>query len=571
MKRSLPPPSNMDALQEGLNTLRSKQAEFAVLSLNQKIKLLKEVRASLLTARPLFETSVINFKETKQTQAEWAAFIPPITRYIDAFIATVQPVANAQAAGKNLDTTMFYQPSVPEKVGDQFKMRVMPFGISDALGFNGVTADVYVQPGKALTQGKELLEHLANVEGGVALVLGAGNTPSIGFLDVLHFLFVENKVTFYKHNPVASWNAPWYDLAFGPLVKKGYVICAEGGAAEGQYLVDRCDCVHMTGSARVHDIIVWGRQDKTDPKAKPQLTKPMTSELGCVTPEIICPGVYSDTELDYLAATMVGAATMNCGFLCLSAKVMVTSKSWPQRDKFLNLVRKYFAAEALQKAYYPGAKDRLDGFADKYKDKVEYFGTENEDKEKLYFPWQFIPNLDSNDADSEYALVNEPWSGMLSEVTVDETDADFFPAATKLANERMWGTLSCSVWVCDSAERQYKKEFDQLVADLRYGSIGINTWSILSYGNSILPWGAFPGHTLEDIGSGMGFVHNAVLIDNIQKAVIRAPLNMLLGIRFPWVASCNNKDNIWDGISNREISPNNPFTLAGFFYQFMKS
>lgn len=39
----------------------------------------------------------------------------------------------------------------------------------------------------------------------------------------------------------------------------------------------------------------------------------------------------------------------------------------------------------------------------------------------------------------------------------------------------------------------------------RYGSIGVNMWTIMSYGNSLLPWGAYPGHTLRDIGSGIGF------------------------------------------------------------------
>ncbi len=40
------------------------------------------------------------------------------------------------------------------------------------------------------------------------------------------------------------------------------------------------------------------------------------------------------------------------------------------------------------------------------------------------------------------------------------------------------------------------------------------------------PWGAYPGHTLDDIGSGIGFVHNARLIDRPQKTVIRAPFTM---------------------------------------------
>ena len=42
----------------------------------------------------------------------------------------------------------------------------------------------------------------------------------------------------------------------------------------------------------------------------------------------------------------------------------------------------------------------------------------------------------------------------------------------------------------------------------------------------VLPWGAYPGNTLQDIQSGMGMVHNTLLLDGVQKSVLRAPFRI---------------------------------------------
>jgi aldehyde dehydrogenase (NAD(P)+) len=58
---------------------------------------------------------------------------------------------------------------------------------------------------------------------------------------------------------------------------------------------------------------------------------------------------------------------------------------------------------------------------------------------------------------------------------------------------------------------------------LRYGSIGVNVPTILSYFTPALTWGAFPGHTPDDIRSGAGQIHNTRLADGVQKSVLRGP------------------------------------------------
>ena len=36
-------------------------------------------------------------------------------------------------------------------------------------------------------------------------------------------------------------------------------------------------------------------------------------------------------------------------------------------------------------------------------------------------------------------------------------------------------------------------------------------------------WGAFPGHPLDDIQSGSGIVHNALLLANTERTVVHGP------------------------------------------------
>jgi hypothetical protein len=78
--------------------------------------------------------------------------------------------------------------------------------------------------------------------------------------------------------------------------------------------------------------------------------------------------------------------------------------------------------------------------------------------------------------------------------------------------------------VIDPATRKAnQKAFDRALEDLRYGSIGVNAWSALSFLLGYTTWGAYPGHTAQDIGSGTGVVHNAFLLHHVQKSVVSMP------------------------------------------------
>lgn len=68
-----------------------------------------------------------------------------------------------------------------------------------------------------------------------------------------------------------------------------------------------------------------------------------------------------------------------------------------------------------------------------------------------------------------------------------------------------------------------RRRFEEIIASLRCGSIAINAWTGLGFLTPQATWGAFPGHTPDDVQSGIGFVHNALLFDRPQRTVVEAP------------------------------------------------
>jgi aldehyde dehydrogenase (NAD(P)+) len=63
--------------------------------------------------------------------------------------------------------------------------------------------------------------------------------------------------------------------------------------------------------------------------------------------------------------------------------------------------------------------------------------------------------------------------------------------------------------------------------DLRYGAVAVNVWPALAYALGSTPWGGHPTATLKDIQSGLGWVHNTVMLEDIEKCVVRAPLRAM--------------------------------------------
>ena len=384
--------------------------------------------------------------------------------------------------------------------------------------------------------------HDAAPEGRVALVLGAGNVASIGPMDALYKLFAEDEVVVLKTNPVNAYLGPFIDRAFRALADRGFFGVVHGGAAIGKHLCEhpRVDTIHITGSDQTHDAIVWGvdPEERAHRKASgdPQNTRPISSELGCVTPVFVVPGDWSASDIEFQARHVASMVANNGSFNCNAAKVLVTAAGWSQRERFVAAVHDALGAVPPRKAYYPGAQARYASFVEKYPT-ARPLGDGSDD----VVPWTIIPDVTPS-AD-EYALTTEAFCGVLAETALEADDAaEFLTAMVAFGNDTCWGTLSCMILVHPDTEKQHAAAFDAAIAALRYGGIAINAWAGLVYGLVVTPWGAHPGHTLEDIRSGRGVVHNTYLLDHVQKTVVRAPFR--INPKPAWFADHKTQDQL---------------------------
>ena len=440
---------------------------------------------------------------------------------------------------------------VSTRPSGQLVVRVMPAELKEKLMFAGITADVWIEPGKPASQGRIYREPKG--AGKVALVLGAGNVTSIPPMDALYKLFVEDEVVVLKMNPVNAVAGPHIERAFRSLVDAGLLAVVYGGAEVGAHLANhpKIDTLHVTGSDRTYDAIVWGSDPEEQARRKaagtPINPRPFTAELGCVTPCLVVPGDWSDADLEFQARHVASMVTQNASFNCNAAKVLVTAKGWPRREAFLDKVHAALARATARKAYYPGAENRYRGFLDKYP-QAKPLG----DAAEGTVPWTVIPDVPAHKG--EYALSNEAFCGVLAEVALDATTAaEFLDVGVRFANEDCWGTLSCMMLIDEATQREQAQAFDRAVEALHYGGIGINAWAGLIYALVSPTWGAFPGHPNTDIQSGTGVVHNAFLLDYPQKSVVRAPFR--IKPTPAWFYDHKNLRALGQGLLQLEASP----------------
>ena len=107
---------------------------------------------------------------------------------------------------------------------------------------------------------------------------------------------VHGAAVIVKVHPVRAHLHPIFLRLFRPLVEAGAFASLQGGAELGESLVRHpaVDSLHLTGGGATHDALVWGGPtDPLTPRRKregtPITTKPVTSELGCITPWLLVP------------------------------------------------------------------------------------------------------------------------------------------------------------------------------------------------------------------------------------------------------------------------------------------
>ncbi|MFD6155586.1 aldehyde dehydrogenase family protein [Nocardia sp. NPDC060256] len=452
--------------------------------------------------------------------------------------------------------------------GNRVAVPILPLSTYDRLLLNGFHGEVWLRPGvdAATARRRAGLAQLdPTATGGIGVVLGAGNITSIPPLDALYELYAHNRVVVLKLNPITDPLYTVFEMVFAPLCELGVLRIVTGGAATGGYLVHHPDVahVHMTGSAQTHDAIVWGagpeglerKQDK-----RPLLDKPITSELGGVSPTIVVPGDWSDADLRFQAEHVATQRLHNGGYNCIAAQAIVLSKDWPLKDKFLAELRTALAQAPQRTAYYPGSDSRVADALAAYPD-ADQVGSGRVLVEQL-------PLTDTPLLRTEY------FSPVLGVVELPYADGEFLQQAVDFANNELTGTLGANVLAHPATIRKLGVGFDRAIERLRYGAIAVNAWTGLAFLAPRASWGAFPGHTLDDVQSGIGVVHNAFLLDDVERTVVHGPFRpaprsvlhgeLALSPKPPWFV-----DNAAAAETGRKLTEfyasGNPARIPGIF------
>jgi acyl-CoA reductase-like NAD-dependent aldehyde dehydrogenase len=404
----------------------------------------------------------------------------------------------------------------------QLAIKVLPHTVYDRLLLNGFSAEVWMPPGITEARVREtagLGERNPAQTRGAALVLGAGNIFSIAPLDTIYQLYAENRVAVLKLNPVTDALKPVFEKIFAPFIDLGVVEVLAGGVEIGSALAYHpgISAVHITGSEQTHDAIVWGpgEQGRTAKAARARkLTKPITSELGGVAPVIVVPGQWSPADLRFQARHVATQRLHNAGSNCIAAQIVIVSSDWDQKGAFLAELRRALAGAYERPAWYPGSEDRVRDARERHPAGAEAVGGAP--------ARTLLTGLDLNDG-AETAFGTEYFAPVLGVTELPGAGEDFLAAAVTAANDRLGGTLGANLIIHPATRRALGEAFERQVAALRYGTIGINAWTGVGYLTADATWGAFPGHTLDDVQSGIGVVHNALLLDDPERTVVEGP------------------------------------------------
>lgn len=367
------------------------------------------------------------------------------------------------------------------------------------------------------------------IEPKITLVLGAGNVSSIPVLDALFHMIAYKSVIYLKLNPVNDYLLPIFTQVFDPFITRGFMIITQGDMHASRYLTqhDAFQQIHLTGSNYTYENIVYGkvlsdkeRSLKTYPKIN---KKPITSELGNVTPIIVHPGNWSRSEIRHQAKKIVTAKLNNSGFNCIAAQVIVLPKDWRHTQKLKNDIKHYLKKVGDTTSYYPGSSENLN----------ELIETNNyEQINNLTCSTPFL--LADLDLEKEYGN-KEVWSTALyfKELSFSSYE-DFAVKAIDYVNNELWGNLGVTVLIKNFKKGTNKLILKNYVDELKYGTVAINEWSALGFVIPSLPWGGYPGNRDNDIQSGQGYVHNSNLFESPQKGIVYSKFRISPLIDPPW-------------------------------------
>lgn len=521
----IPPPMPQSQLEAALTRVRENAATFAKTSIDERIAFLRQLRDGYMSVAEESVRLACAYKglafDGPSSGEEWLSG-PMIT------IRVIRLTEWALNEVKQYGAPRITEKMIRDLPDGRLAIKAFPADALDAALLAKHLGENYME--KHVTRAN-LKEHQAATyrkphQGRLCLVLGAGNVNAIPPTDVVYKMFVEGTVCVLKMNPVNAYLGPLIEKAFAPLIARGFFAVVYGGAEEGGFLVNHkaVDEIHITGSDKTHDFMVWGppgpERDARKARNEPLLKKDITSELGNISPVIVVPGPWDHASLDFQARNTAGMVCNNASFNCTAAKLLVTSRGWSQRQAFLDSLGRSMASGGVRQAYYPGAEQRWKALVEG-RPNVKLIG----DAKAGELPYALIADVDRSKKDDPI-FTNEPWCTVISETAFESTAVPAFcDEVTAFLNGGVWGTLAANLLVHPDTMKDpaSAEAVERMVRTLRYGTVAINTWSGAVFGIGNSPWGGHPSTTLQDIQSGRGWVHNSLLLDGIEKFVLRAP------------------------------------------------
>lgn len=440
--------------------------------------------------------------------------------------------------------------------GNRAIVESYPRSTKEKLMFAGFRGEIHLAAG---TKADDIASLQAKVykdkshKGGVSLVLGAGNVSNLTINDLFHKLFVEKEVVIVKANPVLEYLGPLLEKILEPFIREGFVRIVSGGAKEGIHLANHplVDNIHITGSDKSFDTIVYGpgeegaKNKASDHRVNP---RPVTGELGNVTPVIVVPGDWKDSDFDYQADNIFSMLAPFNGYTCCAARVLILPKFWDGSAKLIKKIEEKMEQARPAVNYYPGTNQTVEDACAFYP-QLEKFGKLDHENQ----PWMLVKDLDASK--DEMAFGREFWASFMSQTFIDgDNKEDYLKNAVKFANEKLWGTLAAVIVIDPKTEKELtsNKALQQAIDDLHYGTVTVNFYAGFSTVMATNPWGGYPGATYQDIQSGNGFVSNPFMLEKIEKSVVYGPF--IISPRPTWFVSDRPNLKATDALTNFLIS-----------------
>ena len=525
-----------------ITTLRTKSKEYNSISNVQLASMLEETISNIKEVSFFWATICSDNKGTTKTPAEGEEWLGgPF-----ASVLATQYYINSLTNDDDLNERKYNS--------EENSYKVFPNNFTERITFPFIEAKVIFNKSMSFDDINKYrgFSKRYDIDPSITLVLGAGNFSSIPYLDVLYHLITRKSVILLKLNPVNEYLKPVFEKVFQNFIERGYIIVTTGNIDESKYMASHpgVNHIHLTGSDKTYEDIVFGRELTVNERKFKSLSKlnkkPITSELGNVTPIIIHPGKWSTSDIKYQARKIVTAKLNNNGFNCIAAQVVVLPDGWGQTDTLIKFVKHYMSKAKERKAYYPESMERLE--------KLE----KDKGYERVNALSCVTPHLTREIKSYSKFEIDEVWSSTIYFKKIEYTSIeDFAHKAIDYCNNELWGNLGVSV-IIKNHDRKFNKHITNLYIDeLNYGTVAINEWAAIGYIIPQLPWGGYPGNKDNDIQSGQSVVHNSMLFESPLKGVVNTKFRISKIIDPPWFVTNKKARRLFKNLTYYQIDDSN--------------